>query len=287
MTIILKEGDTPVTKPGFKVLEGTRLITLEMIDWPKDPYETIFQMTYESFQGTAKRPYLTSENLTQCVKDVLAGRVLPNALEALKFTFRFYNVSRTFTHQWVRTRVGANFTQFTQRGNDVRHREVRIPWTVAQNPRLAKLWKQEIQRLYNLYVLTRDEYGIAPQDARFILPEGSTGSIVTTMTFNTIRDVVSRRACANMQWEICYCAYLLADWFQRWDSLLGSVMIPLCDKTGKCMWSMIEFPPCDRHPLPDNYQPPVGGYLSPFDKNGSLEFQPSLKGQLRQDGKSL
>ena len=256
------------------VLKGVDGIELELLNFPESPekiHEMIFDMTMETFlpdqKGWIEK---TPENIERVVRDVMEGKTLRNALEAVKFTFRFKNVSRTMTHQWVRTRIGAGFTQLSERANDVSEVPVRIPWVVEQVG-LGEEWEEKIAEIRELYKKSLDR-GVHPQDARFILPQGMVSNITTTMTLNTIENVLYLRGCSNMQWEIHYCAMLLAEWLSEWDSLLGEYIQPLCDKLEKCTWKNYDFPPCDKHPLPDDYEIPEGGYLKELDANGSLEF---------------
>lgn len=257
------------------VLKGIEGIELELLNYPESPekiHEMIFDMTMETFlPGQKGYVEKTPENIERVVRDVMEGKTLRNALEAIKFTFRFKNVSRTMTHQWVRTRIGAGYTQLSERANDVSEIPVRIPWVVAQDDELSEKWEEKIAEIRELYKKSLDR-GVHPQDARFILPQGMVSNITTTMTLNTIENVLHLRGCSNMQWEIHCCAIMLADWLSEWDSLLGDYIQPLCEKLGKCTWKNYDFPPCDKQPLPDDYEMPEGGYLRGLSANGSLEF---------------
>lgn len=71
----------------------------------------------------AQREYLDS---------CFAGRTLPQVLEGLKFHFTIDGVSRAFTHQNVRTRIGAAFMQHGGRDNDWRHRAWTMPETIRR-----------------------------------------------------------------------------------------------------------------------------------------------------------
>lgn len=261
-------------KKGFPIVKGVNGITLEMLyaPDPKAMHELIFDMTMETFIKEPHKLPKTPENIKKVCHEVLQGKTLRNALEAIKFTFKIDGVSRTMTHQWVRTRVGANYTQMSMRANNVSNRPVRIPYVVAQKPELCEKWENLIQQMHELYNESI-QAGVHYQDARFILPEGITSSITTTMTFNTIQNVLNRRGCVNMQWEVHYVATLLAKAIKEWDpEILGQYVDPLCKQKGVCTWGNVDFPPCNKYPLPASYEVPETGYLFGTEANGSHEF---------------
>jgi thymidylate synthase ThyX len=66
------------------------------------------------------------------VDKAFAGGTLPQVLEMLTFSFCIDGVTRAFTHQNVRTRIGAAFMQHGGRDNDWRHRAWTMPETIAR-----------------------------------------------------------------------------------------------------------------------------------------------------------
>src|SRR5678815_5611132 len=65
------------------------------------------------------------------VESCFAGKTLQQVLEGVTFDFCIDGVTRAFTHQNVRTRLGAGFMQHGGRDNDWRHR----PWTMPETMR--------------------------------------------------------------------------------------------------------------------------------------------------------
>jgi thymidylate synthase ThyX len=65
------------------------------------------------------------------VESCFAGKTLQQVLEGVTFDFCIDGVARAFTHQNVRTRLGAGFMQHGGRDNDWRHR----PWTMPETMR--------------------------------------------------------------------------------------------------------------------------------------------------------
>jgi thymidylate synthase (FAD) len=147
---------------------------------------------------------------------------LQTAMEAFVLVFEVGGVSRTMTHQLVRSRR-AGFHQQSQRAGSYVHPNgtgpnVRIPesvWAamwrpapdendpeVHDNPALQAAWAEALawsRRAYRLACETDVSY----QDARFILPEGTENYIICEYTLREFLNVYAYRACSMFQWEIC------------------------------------------------------------------------------------
>src|SRR6267142_1882802 len=66
------------------------------------------------------------------IESCFAGKTLQQVLEGITFDFCVDGVSRAFTHQNVRTRLGAGFMQHGGRDNDWRHRGWTMPETIRR-----------------------------------------------------------------------------------------------------------------------------------------------------------
>jgi thymidylate synthase ThyX len=66
------------------------------------------------------------------VESCFAGKTLQQALERLTFSFRVEGVTRAFTHEFVRARIGSGFMQHGGRDNDWRHRKWTMPETMER-----------------------------------------------------------------------------------------------------------------------------------------------------------
>jgi len=78
------------------------------------------------------------ENERSYVESCFAGKTLQQVLEGITFDFCIDGVSRAFTHQNVRTRLGAGFMQHGGRDNDWRHRAWTMPETMR---RMCEAWE--------------------------------------------------------------------------------------------------------------------------------------------------
>lgn len=117
---------------------------------------------------------------------------IQSSWEFVDYTFRISNVSRSFTHQLVRTRTGA-YAQESQRTVDVRDATVINTSGSAEFDEAAGY----ILGLYGQWI----DGGMAVQDARGILPSNISTSIISKFNLRTLHDMALLRLCVRTQGE--------------------------------------------------------------------------------------
>jgi thymidylate synthase (FAD) len=135
---------------------------------------------------------------------------LQTAMEAFVLVFEVSGVSRTCTHQLVRSRR-AGFHQQSQRAGsyvseDGIGADVRIPesvWRAMDDQELADAWNDALTATRRAYRIAC-EAGVSYQDARFILPEGTENYIICEYNLREFLAVHDYRACSMFQWEIVH-----------------------------------------------------------------------------------
>lgn len=140
---------------------------------------------------------------------------LQTALEDFRISFALYGVSRTATHQIVRTRRAA-FHQQSQRAHFYGDRpSVRMPeswldkWvplgpgTTASHHALADRFRHLAEHAALVY-REACEAGVSYQDARFALLEGTVNFILWEGSLREFIDTYAYRACSMFQWEISW-----------------------------------------------------------------------------------
>lgn len=118
-------------------------------------------------------------------------------------TFLIEGVSRAFTHQLVRHRLGS-FSQESQRYVDLSKGGWKpiVPPSIRNNSQALALFEKSCEDLENSYRVLRDDYGIRKEDARFLLPNATETRIVVTMNFPGWRHFLNLRLPKAAQWEI-------------------------------------------------------------------------------------
>jgi thymidylate synthase (FAD) len=175
-----------------------------------EPYlELIGRECYQSFDKMIPGSYATF--LRNAIE-----RGHESILEHAYATFKFYEVSRAFTHQLVRHRI-ASMTQQSQRyvsydkgfGYVIPDtcKEIKFDWVIL-DPHTEKELARINMNYEKMIDFTRIWYkklresGVSPQDARYILPNACHTSIVFTANFREWRTILKLRCDSHAQWEI-------------------------------------------------------------------------------------
>ena len=126
---------------------------------------------------------------------------LQTALETQVIVFAVSGVSRAETHQAVRSRRAA-FHQQSMRAHWYGSQpETRIPESVWANAKAREAFLKAMEAAHSAYRIACAE-DISYQDARYILPEGTTNFIMHEYPVREFLNVYAYRACSMFQWEI-------------------------------------------------------------------------------------
>lgn len=128
---------------------------------------------------------------------------LQTALETQVIVLAVSGVSRTCTHQLVRSRR-ASFHQQSQRAGYMGDcPEVRLPESIWKNERALNAVVNAYLTAHQAYRICCEE-DISYQDARYVLPEGTTNFILLEYTVREFLNVFAYRACSMFSWEIVH-----------------------------------------------------------------------------------
>ena len=122
-------------------------------------------------------------------------------IEHVTFTFAIEGVSRVLTHQLVRHRI-ASYSQQSQRYVKAHNFETIMPPAVAAIPEAKEKFEACMRGLQDLYNDLTDHYGIANEDARYVLPNAAETKIVCTFNARSLYNFFNLRCCNRAQWEI-------------------------------------------------------------------------------------
>lgn len=128
---------------------------------------------------------------------------LQTALETSVIVFAVSGVSRTCTHQLVRSRR-ASFHQQSQRASYYGDRpEARMPESVWRNERARDAWINAKEASDYAYRVACEE-DISYQDARYVLLEGTDNYIMLEYSVREFMNVFAYRGCSMFSWEIVH-----------------------------------------------------------------------------------
>ncbi len=149
-------------------------------------------------------------------------------LEQVWFEFGISGVSRAFSHQFVRHRIGISFEQQSQRY--VKFKEARFPYTVPESVERAGMAEKmestfaELGRLYQELL----DAGVPAEDARFLLPNATNTNFKVLVNFQELLHICDLRLCTRTQWEFRRVASLMRAEVNRPFPELAGQLQPKC-----------------------------------------------------------
>lgn len=172
------------------------------VDGMMDPLGSIALVT-KGYKGIYEDEDVTEDEINSAFKD-LNSTQLKTPFEMMAFTFLIKHVTRSFTHQLVRTRVGASFVQESMRFTG--HKGV-YRFLIG-----ATIFEHHVERKYvDSCMESINEYeemmktGVSSEDARGVLPHGIMTSAFVGYTLSTLEHVYSQRMCCQAQpgeWQV-------------------------------------------------------------------------------------
>jgi len=156
---------------------------------------------------------------------------LQTALESQVVVFEVSGVSRACTHQIVRTRKAAFHQQSMRASFYGDAPEIRVPESIwRQGDTVRELWIEAIQATHRAY-RAACEADVSYQDARYILPEGTTNYIMMEYPLREFINVYAYRGCYMFQWEINVVMHMAREILVNRYPFLDSYIKISCEKT--------------------------------------------------------
>jgi flavin-dependent thymidylate synthase len=128
------------------------------------------------------------------------ANTIRSSWEFVDFTFEVRDVTRAYTHQQVRTRVGVSFAQQAMRVADMSDFGYETPKAIKDDPLALREWVRVMEEIKLGYGALRLR-GIAAQDARGLLPTNIHTNILVKMNLRTLADLVGKRENLRAQGE--------------------------------------------------------------------------------------
>ena len=177
---------------------------VKLISKPKDMLRTVYTACRTCYSAdTPINIYESStdeEKMLKLIKNVVASGH-HSTIEHIQVSFAISNVSRACTHQLVRHRL-MSFSQKSQRYVQEKGQfDYIIPPTIDKNPELKEkfiAFMGEISDKYQEFV----EAGIPAEDARFVLPNATSSSLVASLNLRELIHLAQLRLCTRAQYEI-------------------------------------------------------------------------------------
>lgn len=186
-------------------IENKFSVTLESITPNgEDLIERACRTCYLSFHR-----YDPPKSTEELIKKIMIKRH-HSVLEHAHATFRIKGGSRVFTHELVRHRLispsqeSQRYVCYADKPKRKKTRDfeyVTPPTFAGENHDFVEKYNKQVEQCYLLYEEMLDA-GIPPEDARYILPNGTTSEIVITANFRELRHFFWVRTNERAHWEI-------------------------------------------------------------------------------------
>ena len=229
------EPPAAATEPPTRMQAATNRIRVTLLDHTKDPIRSLYlayrtaysALTPQQIDERIEAERITREQMIEFIEKRLeTGHASP--LEQCWFEFAISGVSRAFSHQFVRHRMGISFEQQSQRYVPFKKGEFpyTIPESVARAGFAAKM-EEMFDRLGQLYQEML-EAGVPAEDARFLIPNAANTNFKIVVNFQELLHIADLRLCTRAQWEFRKVVSLMRSEIHRKFPELARYLQPKC-----------------------------------------------------------
>ena len=156
-----------------------------------------------------------------------------STIEHIQVSFAISNVSRACTHQLVRHRH-MSFSQKSQRYVKEKGQfDYIIPPTIEKNPEMKLKFENLMSEISKVYGELTDA-GILAEDARAVLPNATSTSLVASLNLRELIHLANLRLCTRAQYEIRIMVKMMCDALVAEEPWLKPYLVPKCERFGFC-----------------------------------------------------
>ena len=171
-----------------------------------------------------------------------------SALEFVDYTFILHNVTRAFTHQLVRHRVGTAFAQQSLRVAGQSNFSYFVPDEIEKDQYMMAIYDATmggIQEGYNLMA----SRGVNTQDARGVLPTNICTNILFKVNLRAFALLMETRLCRRAQGEFQQAALAMRELVQEAHPWIPfGVLAPHCVAKSRCQFPRYNCAMKEKHP---------------------------------------
>lgn len=155
-----------------------------------------------------------------------------STVEHIQFVFKIDGISRATSHQLVRHRH-ASYSQRSQRYIHENQFNYIIPEAIKENLELKTQFENLMSDISNFYNLLTQN-GIKKEDARAILPNACTTSLIMSLNLRELIHIANLRLCNRAQKEIKECVKNMCNLIIERENWLKDYLVPKCVANGFC-----------------------------------------------------
>ena len=209
---------------------------VNLISKPENMLKTIYTACRTCYSAdTPINIYNSTDDEEKMLK--LIERVISSGhystIEHIQVSFAISNVSRACTHQLVRHRH-MSFSQKSQ--SYVKEKgqfDYIIPPTIEKNPEMKLKFENLMSEISKVYGELTDA-GILAEDARAVLPNATSTSLVASLNLRELIHLANLRLCTRAQYEIRTMVKMMCDTLVAEEPWLKPYLVPKCERLGFC-----------------------------------------------------
>lgn len=209
-------------------------MNVQLLAYTPDPDKvvaTAAKLCYSDSDINSLMENLTEEKTAKFI-DMLVSIGHESPIEHVSFTFGIEGISRCTSHQLVRHRL-ASYSQKSQRYVSETQFDYITPPLIESDPDLNAMYFEYMMKTQQFYDYLVD-HGIPKEDARYILPNACSTSIVVTMNARSLFNFFKHRCCNRAQEEIRNLANEMLRLCKRVAPQIFKYAGPSCVMLGRC-----------------------------------------------------
>lgn len=211
---------------------------VKIISKPEDMLKTIYTACRTCYSADSPLNIYDCDSAQDEEKMLkLISRVVSSGhystIEHIQVSFAINNISRACSHQLVRHRH-MSFSQKSQRYVKEKGQfDYLTPETIEKNEELNKKFDDFMSKVSEFY-LELTEAGIPAEDARAVLPNASSTSMVASLNLREMIHLANLRLCTRAQKEIRILVKRMCDELIKEEPWLKEYLVPKCERFGFC-----------------------------------------------------
>ena len=211
---------------------------VRLISKPENMLKTVYTACRTCYSADSPLNIYDCENAQDEEKMLkLIDRVVSSGhystIEHIQVSFAISNISRACSHQLVRHRH-MSFSQKSQRYVKEKGQfDYLTPNTIEKNEELNKKFDDFMAKVSEFY-LELTEAGIPAEDARAVLPNAASTSMVASLNLREMIHLANLRLCTRAQTEIRILVKRMCDELVKEEPWLKDYLVPKCERFGFC-----------------------------------------------------
>ena len=215
-----------------------RYAQVRIISKPENMLKTIYTACRTCYSADSPLNIYDCESAQDKEKMLkLINRVISSGhystIEHIQISYAISNISRACSHQLVRHRH-MSFSQKSQRYVKEKGQfDYLTPDSIENNPELKQKFDDFMSKISDFYIeLT--EAGIPAEDARAVLPNATSTSMVASLNLRELIHLANLRLCTRAQKEIRILVKRMCDELIKEEPWLKDYLVPKCESLGFC-----------------------------------------------------